>query len=327
MKYKVFIFSDNILKGQDKFDFNMFNQICLTYMIDIDSINLEKFDIEKDFIKGNENLIVFCENKNLDNLIIKNIRNLGSKKIFIDEQIVIFDKAGIKTVFIPLESNLNLLKKVFEKDDNKKYCQFHIFGLSKQQIQDKLDNLQERIDGFSYKYIYDNLLCDIVISYNSQSNLIDDNMVMIANEFKQNVYSENEMVLPEIVTKILKLKEKTIAVLENVTQGQVCESLLKYQGESVLKNVWFKDFELQNNEQLCEKVETCKKETKADIVVVMHGEEVQDGLKFIFAIAINEEIHIYKNNFKADKNSCIEMAKNSLLFHLAKKLRQNDISF
>ena len=327
MEYKVFIFSDNILKGQDKFDFNLFNQICLNYMVEIESINILNFDINREFIEDNKNLIVFCDNKNLDNLIIKNIHSLGSKKTFVDEQIVIFDKAGIKTIFVPLESNLKLLNKVFTKDDSKKYCQFHVFGLSKEQVQDKLEGLKNRIEGFSYKFIYDNLLCDIVMSYNGQNNLIDDNMVMIASEFKQYLYSENDMRLPEIVVKMLKLKDKNIALLENVTQGEIAGNLLKNQGQNLLKNVLFETFDAKTNEQLCERAEKFKKDTQADVAVVMNGQETENGLNFNFAIAINGEIHIYKNNFKADKNACVGMAKNSLLFHLAKKLRENNVSF
>lgn len=327
MEYKVFIFSDKILKGQDKFDYSTFNQICLDFMVEISAINVLKFDIDRDFIEENVNLIVFCENDVLDNLIIKNIRNLGSKKTFIDEQIVVFDKAGTKVIFIPLESDLRLLNKVFKKDEQKKYCQFHIFGLSKEQVKEILENLSNRIEGFSYKFIYDNLLCDIVMSYNGQTSLIDDNMVMIASEFKQYLYSENDMRLSEIIVKMLKLKNKSLALVENVTQGKVIENLLRNQGEDVIKKVWFESFEAKTNEQLCEQAEKCKKESQADVGVVMSGQETVEGFIFNFAIANGGEIHIYKNNFKADKNSCIEMAKNSLLFHLAKKLRENNISF
>lgn len=325
MGYKVFIFSDNILKGQDKFDFSLFNKVCLENLIDIDSINIDKFDIDREFIKENENLIVFCENKNLDNLIIKNIRFLGSKKTFVDEQIVIFDKAGTKVIFAPIESDLRLLNKVFIKDENKKYCQFHLFGLSKEQIQERLERLKQRIDGFSYKFICDNLLCDIVLSYNGKINLIDDNMVLIASEFKENVYSENNMLLPEIVVKMLKLKDKSLAVVENVTQGRVIESLLGEGDSSFLKGAWFEQISSIDTDILCEKVEEYKKKSQADVIVIMSGNDDENGLVLNFAIAGGEEIHIYKNNFKADKESCIEMAKNSILFHLAKRLRQKDV--
>lgn len=327
MEYKVSIFSDNILKGQDKFDYDLFNQICLDYLVDITEFKISPFDLDKITLQGDKNLIVFCENRHLDNLIIKNIRNLGSKKAIIGEQVVVFDKAGVKTIFVPLEEDLHLLQKVFTKDENKKYCQFHIFGLSKEQVKNSLENLKSRITGFSYKFIYDNLLCDIVMSYDGQSSLIDDNMVMIASEFKQYLYSENDMGLSEIVIRVLKLQNKTLAIIENVTQGEIAESLLKFQGQSVLKKVSFEDFETKTNEQLCEKAEVFKKESQSDVAVVMNGQEVEGGLNFTFALAVNSEIHIYKNSFKADKTSCIKMAKNSLLFHLAKKLREKNISF
>ena len=191
MDYKVFVFSDEVLKGRLKFDYELFNQICLYNLVNITYFQVDKYDEKKDFVQTDENLIVFCENKNLDNLVIENINKLGSKKTFIDEQIVIFDRAGRKVVFVPLECDFNLLDKVFVKDNNKKYSEFHIFGLSKETILEKLNKLNDEIVNFNYKISYDNLLCDIVVSYDWQDSLLDDNMVKIASEFKQNAYSEN----------------------------------------------------------------------------------------------------------------------------------------
>ena len=325
MKYKVFIFSDSVLNGEEKFSFDEFFNFCLKNLVEISSLSLEKFDIDKEFIKDGENLLVFCNNKNLDNLIIKNIHLLGSKKSIIDEQIAIFDKAGIKVIFMPLESKLDLLGKAFVRDENKKYCQFHLFGLSKTQIEERLNRLKSKIDGFDCKYDCQNLLCNLVISYNGQLSLIDDNMVLINNEFKENVYSENDMLLPEIVVKMLKLKDKTLAIVENITGGRLIESLLSGGDNSFLKSVWIENIDAQTSEQLCEKVEEYKNKSHADVVLIMQGKFTDEGLLLNFAISENEEIHIYKSTFKADKNSSIEMAKNAILFHLAKKLRQNQV--
>ena len=73
-----------------------------------------------------------------------------------------------------------------------------------------LDLVLQEIDGFEYKYSYDNLISDIVMTYNGQTSLIDDNQVKIATEFKQFLFSENDMTLPEIVSRMLNLKGKTI---------------------------------------------------------------------------------------------------------------------
>lgn len=329
MEYKVFIFSSDVLKGQNNFDFVKFNKVCLYNLIDIKGFYIESFDIERHFIENNENLIIFCNNDNLDNLMIKNINLLGNKKDFIDEQIVVFSKNENKIIFVPLESNLDLLNKVFVRNENKKYCEFHLFGLGKKQIEEKLIKLQNEIDGFEYKFIYNNLLSDIVMAYNGQSLLIDDNQVKIATEFKQNVYSENDMGLTEIVGKMLKLKGKNIAICENITKGKIVYSLLNDNENlnEVLRDVSFDNFEYLSNDQLYDKAVKYLKTTQADIAVMTNGKIIDGGIEFNFAFADNFEVHIFKNTFKSDIDSCLDMATNSLLFHLAKKLRQNDLTY
>ena len=265
----------------------------------------------------------------MDNLIIKNINNLGNKKTFIDDQIVIFEKSNSKIVFIPLECDFSLLNKVFKREENKKYCEFHLFGIGEKEVENKLKTLKDEVDGLEYKFNYENLLCDIVVAYNGNTTLIDDNQVKIASAFKQNAYSENDMKLTEIVSKMLSLKNKNISICENITKGKIIYSLLKDNEnfKELLKTATFDNFDYLNNDALYEKAVEFLKETNADIAIMTNGKFTENGLEFNYALADNQEVHIFKNNFKANQDNCIEMAKNSLLFHLVKKLRQNDITF
>ncbi len=329
MEYKVFIFSNDVAGGQESFDYAKFNKICAYNLISISGFSIEKFDLERHFIEENKNLIIFCNNANLDNLMIKNINLLGNRKTFIDEQLVVFYKGENKIIFVPLESNLDLLNKVFIRKENKKYCEYHLFGLGKKQIEEKLSKLQNEIDGFEYRFLYNNLLSDIYVEYNGNLILIDDNQVKIASEFKQYVYSENETLLPEIVGKMLKLRTKTLAICENITKGNIIHSLFKDNenfNES-LKTFLFDNFEYLSNDQLYDSAVKFLKSSQADIAVMTNGRAIEDGIEFNFALADQKEVHIFKNTFKADKNLCLDMATNSLLFHLAKKLRQNDLTF
>ena len=328
MEYKVFVFSDKVLNGQIKFNYDLFNHICLYNLIDVKAIYVENFDLKRDFILGEENLIIFCENQNLDNLIIEHIQKLGSKKTFIDEQLVVFDRAGRKVIFVPLEVDYNLLNKALTNNENRKICEFHIFGLSQEQVLSRLESLKTQIENFSYKISYDNLLCDIVVSYDWQESLLDDNMAKIVSEFKQNIYSENKMSLPEIVIKMLKLKEQKLAVCENITQGLITSNLLNYDDElTVIKRASFEKFDFNNNDALYDKTLNYLKESQSDLAVVTNGKFVDNALEFTFAIADKNEVHIYKNLFKASKEASKQMAKNALLFHLTKKLRQNEITY
>ena len=329
MEYKVFIFSKDVLDGQFKFDFNKFYKVCAYNMIDIQSFDIKDFVLDRPFIEKDKNLIVFCNNDNLDNLIIRNIEHLGNKKTIVEEQIAVFNQNGYNIIFMPLESDLELLNKVFTKSQDKKYCEFHLFGLPQQQVINKLEQLRQEIPGFKYKIIYDNLLCDLIICYNGQSTLIDDNQVKIATAFKQYVYSENYMYLPEIIRKMLALRGKSLAICENITKGELVNSLLESdeEFETNLKKVVFEKVDYIDNETLYNKTMEFLKDAKSDIALVMSGRYKDGALEFVFAIADAFEVHIFKNSFKADKRACIEMAKNAVLFHLAKKLRQNDLSF
>ena len=329
MEFKVFIFSNDVLEGHFKFDFDKFKIFCINNLIEIKSFAIESFDLNRQFLENDKNLIIFCNNEDIDKLIIKNIQLLGSNKNFIDEQIVVFNKESNKIIFVPLESDIELLDKAFAGDDNKKTCQFHVFGLKKEEIKQKLEKLRQEIDGFEYKYSYDNLISDIVMTYNGQTSLIDDNQVKIATEFKQFLFSENDMTLPEIVSRMLNLKGKTISICENVTKGKIIYTLLRANEnfKDVLKTVKFDEYELLNADILYDKTINFLKDSKADIAVMTNGNFSEDGLTFNFVIADSSEVHIYKNTFKANKESCIDMAVNSLFFHLVKKLRQNDLTY
>ena len=328
MEYKVYIFSDNALKSQI-FNFTAFRKFCARCHVNLQSIHLEKFDSNWK-IDENTDLIIFCENNVLDSLIINNIDRLGNKKTFIKEQIVIFEKNGHRIVFAPIEADLALLEGAFPPLDGKKYCQFHLFGISEQTVLEKLGSLKSQIDGFQYSINYHNLLCDVYICYNGQSDFIDDNQVTIASQFKQYIYSENDMNLTNIIGKMLSLKNYTLAINEDITKGEIAFRLLQDNNDEfiqLLKSSSVVKPEYCDSDQLYNKAVALLKSSGADIAVVTSGQQTENGVNFNYAIAQSSEVHLFKNNFKADFGSCIKMAENSLLYHLAKKLRQNDISF
>lgn len=330
MEYKVFIFSDDIIKGQAQFDFEKFNKICAYRLIDISEFIIEKFDLEKSFLENDKNLIIFCDNKNLDNLIIENIDKISGQKKIIDEQIVVFKKEERMIVFVPIETDLELLSKVFEKQQNSVYYQYKIFGLGKETIISRLEELKKDIPDLKYKILYDNLLCDIFISYqNDEVTLIDDKKIKIVSAFNNNIFSENSFSLSKIIYSLLSQKNKSISILENITKGEIINSLLEENDNFLeyLKEVKIKSFECDNDDVLVDKTLKFLRETGSDIALVTNGKFNENALNLKFAIADKNEVHIYNSSFKADKNKCIEMAKNSVLFHLMKKLRQNDFAF
>lgn len=330
MEYKVFIFSDSIVKGQAQFDFEKFNNICAYKLINISQFIIENFDLEKSFLENNKDLIIFCDNNNLDNLIIKNIENLSGQKKIIDEQVVVFKKEEHMIVFVPIEADLYILNKVFENQPDLTYCQYKVFGLSKNTIIEKLELLKNDIPYFEYKILYDNLICDIFISYkNEELSLIDENKMKIVSAFNNNIFSENSFSLCKIIYSLLSQRNKSISIYENITKGKIVSSLLDENEDLInyIKDVKIKSFQCDSDDELVETTLKYLKDTGSDVVLITNGKFVENGLNFKFSIADKNEVHIFNSNFKADKNKCIEMAKNSALFHLMKKLRQNNFAF
>lgn len=329
MEYKVFIFSENVVNGQLYFDFSKFNKVCAKNLVDISQLVVEKFNIDRVFIEEDKSLIIFCENKNLDNLIIKNIKSLPIDRDMIEEQAVIFKKEDRRVIFAPIEMNLSLFDKIFEKNGNYKYSNFRLFGIGREEVVTKLEALRSEIEDFKYKIIYNNLLCDIYVCYKNEDSLIDESQVKIMTSLKPNVYSENDMSLCNIISSLLHQQNLNISILENITQGNIVSNLLQENKDfqMVLKEAKFEDIDCENSEMLVEKTVKFLNDSKSDIAIITYGNFVGEKLEFKYSIADKKEVHLYNSSFKAEKNNCLEMAKNSLLFHLVKKLRQNDFAF
>ena len=69
------------------------------------------------------------------------------------------------------------------------------------------------------------------------------------------------------------------------------------------------------------------KDSGSDIVIVLDGEFDKKGLSSIIAVGDKNSILVYKNRFNAKRKECLEMATTCALFHLTRKLRQNDFAF
>ncbi len=326
MDYKVYIFSENVLNGITNFDLKKLNFIFARTLTTMSRFEILPLDSSKNLTLSQNN-IIFSENENLDNIIIDLYSQLGSEKEIIDEQLVVFNKAGVKTIFIPLESDIELLHKILYT--NEKLCQFHVFGMNKNEIINKLEEIKNEVSNLTYKVIENNILCDVYLSYKGQGDVIDDNLVKIASIFKANMYSENELTLENIVFQLLKMKNLSISICENVTQGKILASLLEKNEcfSNVLKLGKVEFYDKIDNDFLHTRTTEILNESGSDIAIMTCGIKEENKFNFTFTIADKKEVHFYKCNFTGNIESSIEMAKNTVLFHLVKKLRQNDFVF
>ena len=327
MDFKVVVFSDNVLKGFTNFDLQKLNEIFANCLVDMEKLDFLPIEKSSSFVCENNN-IIFSENENIDNLIIEHYSQLGSEKEIIDEQIVVFKKRDYKTIFIPLESDMNLLTKILENSESK-VCKFHIFGMDKNLIISNLEELKKEILDLKYKIITKNIISDVYVSYTGEDNLIDDKQVKIASLFKNNMFSENDLNLENIIFQLLKMKNLSLSICENVTNGEIISSLLKENigFENVLKIAQIKFFDKFDNDFLHKQTTNLLQESGCDIAIVTNGKIEGNVFNFVFTIADKNEVHFYKCNFTGNLKNSIAMAKNTLLYHVVKKLRQNDFVF
>ena len=324
MEFKIYIFSDNVLSGLTKFDLTKLNLLFARNLCNICHVEILPLAKQKELL-FEDSSIVFSENENLDNIIIDHYSSLGSEKDIIAQQVVVFKKQEQKIVFIPLESDLSILSQILGNDA---VCQFHLFGLNKNSVIQKLEQLKSEVADLKYKVIENNILCDVYLSYHGQGDMIDDNQVKIATAFKSYMFSENELNLEKIIYQLLKMKNLSMSICENVTKGKIISSLLENADFSdILKLAQIKFFENADNEKLHKETENILQSSNCDLAVVTSGSIEGDSLHFVFTIADKKEIHFYKCNFTGKLDQSIEMAKNTCLYHLVKKLRQNDFAF
>ena len=324
MEYKVIIYQKNFNNGH--FNFNKLLSILSQNMIKLESLEMKSILTQSDF---DGNLIFFCENNQIDKIIIDYMSQGGFKqKDIIDDKIAIFEKNGKLINFVPIEVSLDLLHKIFKKDGEKRYFCFHTFGLAIKEIENRLKELENIIPYFEFNVSYDHLVADIFTSYKSENSddaTIDECKVLIAQKFTGNIFSENALSLPQIIYKMLSLRGDKIAICENITRGTIVQSLLSENENflDVLDKTYFEKIEYKTSEDIYNQMLEFSKKTLANIRVLSSGKYENGVLEFIFALAVNSEIFLYKNTFKATKEDCIVMAKNSLLYHLSQRLRKN----
>ena len=324
MEYKVIIYQKYF--GNSQFDFKKLFKLLNQNMIDLKSLEMKSTLSQSDF---DDNLIFFCENNQIDEIIIKYMSQGGFKqKDIVDNKIAVFERNGKFINFVPTEVSLDLLHKIFKKDGEKRYFCFHTFGLATKEINDRLRELENIIPYFEFNFNYNHLVADIFTSYKSESSYeatIDKYKVLIAQKFTGNIFGENNLSLPQIILKMLSLRGDKIAICENITRGTIVQSLLCENEDflDVLEKTSFEKIEYKSSEDIYNKMVEFSKKSLANVKVLTSGKYENGSLEFMFAFAINEEILLYKNTFKSTKKDCIVMAKNSLLFHLSQRLRKN----
>ena len=331
MDYKILILSDKVIAGQLDVDiYGILTKFARTnnHVKEIKMLPFDKAECKSFIEKEGDNLIIFCENSLIDPLIIDEINSLGMTRHTIDDLAVVFDDKNI--IFLPIDLDyLNLLGKILEETKNKnlKYCTFRLFGKGVDEVVSQLN--ENKGDTLNFSVLGRGLLTDVYASYEGEDNLIDNQQVIIANLFKDNIYSENELGLGEIAFETLKLKGLKLALREGITGGNVTATLAEKtpQFKEVIASSEVTKIGDFTPERIYDEALNVLKSSICDVSLVTGGNFDDNGLNFVLAIGDKSSIHVYKSRFNANPSECLEMATKCALFHLVKKLRQNNFAF
>lgn len=321
------IFSDDLFDNKQSLNLNNLIQACTKSFIDIKEVIIAR-NQDYSFAQENDNLIVIAKSNDLSQYISNNLPYIGQQIKIVQGKIVLFRKNDINVIFMPLDCDFELLSEIF-KDKNKKYCQFHLFGLKEEEIVRRLDEIKLGGEDFEYRLIFENLLCHMYFSYRGQQNVLDDYQSKIAISFQQNLYSENEFTLEEIVYRLLCLKDRKLSIWESGTKGILHSSLLGYNEEfdNILNKIKIDRLEYDSMDKFYDEVVKFKSELQDDVGLVVQCEKNENLISYKFAIIDGGQILLYKTSFKTNYQQSLKYAKNAILFNLCKKLKQNEQTF
>ncbi len=336
MKYSTYVFSNDVIKGQTKFDIAALHKFFASADCQCEKLVFFNFDKQNNWQtlqthqQTDENQIVLLENAQIDDFTFDHVQSLGKYLGTIDEQALLFEKDGKKIAFLPVDGDyINLLKKIVKAPDGKIIYKLKLFGLTKTQVENDLEEIKNSFMGLSYQLFYDNLIYEIYISYFGNPNEIDDVQLKIASKFKDAMFSESDLSLEGTILQLLRLKNYKIAIHDGSTGGYVENRLLAQPNfDEVIKSTKT-DRQLcsPNSEALYNYSLSALSQTTVDLVLVFAKASKGEGEEYLFALADKKSVHVFKNKFSKTQPQNKILATNSALFHLFKKLKQNDFDF
>lgn len=340
MKTNVLVYSKSVIKGEFLLNLSTLFSICNKTGFELENFVMkEKYDFALTESLITDPLIVLCEKKDMEVFEI----NL-SYKFSSDREIVFEDcvrlTSGMNVIFIPLESDY--YKKIFDflvlANTEEKVSMFRLFGKSLRYVNKML--AENDIDVSKIKVVEDNLLCDIFISVPKEQLGLSEIERQVGSLFNENIYSDNEMDLKDVVVNLLKMHKLKLDIVEPFTAGAITkqffddgevlyESLVPFEeralaNEGKMSGVDFKQYgncSVETNTMLCK---SRLSENGANLIVVLTGQKTEDGYLEIVSFADGKNVNSIKTVFKGDKKQAVDFSVNWVLFNLVKKLRKKD---
>ena len=336
MNFTILVFSSEIKNGRENFDVKSIQKlfarqdcICKELLFFDDNLELA-LEVIKSRV-GEQNTIVFMKNSQIDKFALDNINQLGHYQKTINEQALLFTKNQKCLLCLPTESDfITILQEVVKIDSNRKLCNIKLFGKNRKLLLQDMESLKKQIPSIQFTYFEENLITDLYISYECETSGIDENQVAIATKFQDCFFSENGSSLEQLVFGLLRLKNVRLSIYDYATGGRLVSNLFVENADfiQVLSQCKITNVDIAfTSENLYNHTVELVAKKDSEITICAMSKDTKEGYELLFAIADQKEVHIYKNFFKASKNDVVAMAVNSILYHLFKKLKQNDFAF
>lgn len=236
-----------------------------------------------------------------------------------------------------------IAKNLFKGQINSIKYVFKIFGLSKRDVDARLEKLNRNV---SRKCETQNLDTKLVVTFppKTSKGLIADVVNTVKELFGDNIYATTDSSLAKTVVEFLKSVGQTISTAESMTGGLIASSIVDVAGaSSVLRegvvtytiaskcdrlgiNPHFIDEYGVISQQVAQAMAAGLRKNGSSVAVSVTGnagptsEDGQPvGLCYI-GIATNRNVSVYKNIFAGDRNAIRSQAANMALYLALKTL-------
>jgi len=341
VKINVLIYSKSVAKGEKSFDLS-----TLFSLLNNNSISLSNFAIKEEYDfelteKSAEKhpLIVLCEKKDME-LFEINLSYKFSLEREVENEDFVLLKGGMKVAYISLDGNYfkNIEKFVHSLENDKKVAIFRLFGKTAKYIKRVLSD--NNIDLESVKIVENGLLCDIYLSKDKNEDSISEIEQKIGQLFINDIYSESEKSLKDVVVSLMRLYRHKLDIVEPFTCGEIVscfkndndviyEGLVPISDRALTIEGQMTGFDFQNGGESSVETNTflCRSRLSkngADIVIVLTAKAEDGGFREIVSIADPLAVNTIKTFYRGSREEAIKFSVDWVLFNLVKKLRKKD---
>lgn len=336
MNFSLKIISEKVLNGENSMEFEKISKLFLSRGLSLEEIIVLNRNEKIDEITSPT--VFLLHDEDIDDFIVNHKVFYENESKFIDNEAVITGK-DFPIVVIPIEGNITKLLTsaldIIKINYNlNKVVVFKLFGKDKDEVLSLLEENEIKnclVSG-------EGLLTDIYFNDFEREGFINEQEVLINNLFKDQIYSQSELSLPEVVVKLLNICQKPLYIFDGFTGGEIISNLkcqaenLKIFGE-VFNISYQNDFLQKQNEERCYRDErefvyqtayNAVSEKKNGFSLSIIGRKIDNTYKIQMAIASLKSIDVYNLKINGNWCDCVKAVKNWALFNLVKKLREKD---